>query len=486
LGVADLSWLDHLEGPHAIALLAEVNLLLSENQLEDYEPYEKQAEFHALGATKRERMLSAGNQLGKTLSAGAEVSFHLSGRYPDWWQGRRFKKGNHWLAGSESGELTRKGVQRILFGRDPRYAPGTGWIPKDCIISLSWSRHVNDLIDTAKIRFSDGSTSTISLKAYEQGRGKWQADTVDGVWFDEEPPEEIYTEGLTRTNTTLGPVIVTCTLLKGMTAIASRFWLELDNYPDAAMVNMTIDDVKHYSEEQKRAIIASYPAHEREARTKGVPMLGSGRIFAVEEALITCEPFQIPSHWPQIGGLDFGFDHPSAASKLAWDRDNDIVYVTAAHRQRQQTPLLFAASIKPWGDWLPWAWPHDGLQHDKGSGIALKEQYKAQGLKMLDDKASHPPADDQEEGEGGNGVEAGLMEMLDRMQTGRWKVFSNLHDWFEEFRMYHRKDGKIVKLKDDLLSSSRYANMMLRHAITKPRPQSTMPRMNHGNRRGGY
>ena len=87
---------------------------------------------------------------------------------------------------------------------------------------------------------------------------------------------------------------------------------------------------------------------------------------------------------------------------------------------------------------------------------------------MLENKATHPPKDGEEEGTGGNGVEAGLVDMLDRMQTGRWKVFSNLADWFEEFRMYHRKDGKVVKLDDDLISSSRYAYMMRRFAITKP------------------
>ncbi len=107
--------------------------------------------------------------------------------------------------------------------------------------------------------------------------------------------------------------------------------------------------------------------------------------------------------------------------------------------------------------------------------MALKEQYKAQGLNMLDDKATHAPANGEDEGTGGNGVEAGLMEMLDRMQTGRFKVFSNLTDWFEEFRMYHRKDGKIVKLDDDLLAATRYAEMSLRHAITKP-AQTTFKR----------
>jgi hypothetical protein len=234
---------------------------------------------------------------------------------------------------------------------------------------------------------------------------------------------------------------------------------------------MTINDAEHYTEDQRKAIIASYPSHERDARTKGVPSLGSGRIFAIDEEIIKVPRFEIPAHWVQLGGLDFGWDHPSAASRIAWDRDDDVIYVTATHRQREQTPVMFSATIRPWGDWLPWAWPHDGLQHDKGSGEALAAQYKAQGLLMLKDKATHPPEKGEEEGTGGNSVEAGLMDMLDRMQTGRFKVFSHLADWFEEFRMYHRKDGKIVKVDDDLISATRYACMMKRFAVVKGGPK---------------
>lgn len=487
---ADSAVLERMSEAERQMLREALQRVVQQNRLARYRPYAKQSEFHALGAKKRERMLSAGNQLGKTLSAGAEVAMHLTGRYPAVWAGKRFTKGNHWLAGSETGDLTRKGVQRILFGREPWLEPGTGMVPGDAILGVKRNRHSTDLIDTARVRFTDAegktSVSTISLKSYDQGRERWQADTVDGVWFDEEPPEDIYMEGLTRTNVAFGPVIVTCTLLQGMTKIASRFWLELAKYPDAAMVNMTIDDVDHYDPATKAAIIAGYPPHERDARTKGIPMLGSGRIFPVDEELIKVPAFSVPAHWPQIAGIDFGWDHPSAATRLAWDRDADIVYVTAAHRQKEQTPLLFAATVKPWGDWLPWAWPPDGLQTEKGSGKALAPQYRAHGLNLLEHWATNPPADGQEEGKGGTSVEAGLMDMLDRMQTGRWKVFDHLNDWFEEFRMYHRKDGKIVKLQDDLMSSSRYGNMMLRHAIVKPRPPTRATSPNYGRRRGGY
>lgn len=232
---------------------------------------------------------------------------------------------------------------------------------------------------------------------------------------------------------------------------------------------MTIDDAEHYSPERRAAIIASYPAHEREARAKGIPVLGSGRVFPIAEEDFVIAPVPIPEHWVQINGLDFGWDHPFGATNCAWDKDADCFYVCKEYSARETTPLVHTGAIKPWGEWVPCAWPHDGLQHDKGSGEELAGQYRGHGLPMLDERATFE--------DGGNGVEAGIMEMLDRMQTGRFKVFSTCGGWLAESRLYHRKNGLIVKLKDDLISSSRYAMMMRRFAITKPKPKAA----NRGN-----
>ena len=226
------------------------------------------------------------------------------------------------------------------------------------------------------------------------------------------------------------------------------------------VTSMTIYDVEHYSDAEREQIIASYPEHEREARAKGIPTMGSGKVFPVTEESITVPPRDIPKHWAQIGGLDFGIDHPFAAVRHAWDREADCIYVTHTYRITGQVPAIHVAAILPWGDWIPWAWPHDGLNRDKGSGEQLAEQYRKHKLNMLAERAQHE--------EGGNGVEAGILEMLERMQTGRFKVFAGLNDWFEEFRLYHRKDGLIVKERDDLMSASRYAVMMKRFAITRP------------------
>lgn len=239
------------------------------------------------------------------------------------------------------------------------------------------------------------------------------------------------------------------------------------------VVSMTIDDVEHYSAKEKARIIASYPAHEREARAKGIPTMGSGRIFPVTEESITVPTMAIPDHWPQIIGVDFGIEHPFAAARLAFDPDADCIYVTHCFRQSGSTPPTHATAVKAWGKWIPVAWPHDGLNRDKGSGDQLAEQYRSHDLNMLPEKATHA--------KGGNGVEAGLTEMLERMETGRLKVFAGLNDWFEEMRLYHRVDGVVVKERDDLLSASRYAVMMKRFAKKKPREMVNL----YGNSGGG-
>lgn len=427
----------------------------SERRLTDYRPYEKQREFHAAGAAYRQRLLMAANQVGKTLAAGFELAMHATGQYPPWWTGRRFERPIIAWAAGVTGESTRDNPQRILMGRPGAF--GTGAIPKESIMGTSSSRGLSDALDTIQVRHISAETSSIQLKSYEKGREKWQGETLDVVWFDEEPPSDIYTEGLTRTNATGGMTMITFTPLLGMTQVVRGFLV--DQFPGTHVTRMSIEDAEHYTPEQRAAIIASYPQFERAARTQGVPQLGSGRVFPIGEEELSVAPFPIPAHWPQLCGIDFGWDHPSAAIRMAWDRDADCLYVIACHRQREQTPAMFSAAVRPWGAWLPYAWPHDGLQHDKGSGEQLAAQYRSQGLNMLGARATFE--------DGTSGLEAGIAEMLDRMETGRLKVFSHLSEWFEEFRLYHRKEGLIVKEHDDLMAATRYALMMRRHALVQ-------------------
>ncbi len=444
-----------------------------------------------MGATKRERLFRAGNQLGKTLASAHEIAIHMTGEYPSWWEGKRWNRSVTGWALGESMESTRDTIQRLVLGRPGDW--GTGTIPADRIIEIKRAQGVADSVDCVYVRHISGGISRLYFKSYEKGRSKLQGETLDFAALDEEPPLPIYTEVLTRTNATKGIVWITFTPLLGMTEVVNQFLT--DPTPDRIDINMTIEEAEHYTPEERAAIIASYPAHEREARAKGVPILGSGRIFPVEEAIITVAPFDMPDLWPRIAGMDFGWDHPSAAAWLAWDRDNNIIYVYASMREREQTAAQFSPGILQHGQWIPMAWPADGLQHEKGSGFQLAQQYRDAGVNMLHEHAQFPETGDE------NGhkvslvsVEAGLQAMLQAFKANdpaeyarqqelltragrgnekplRIKVFSGLDTWFAEFRLYHRKDGKVVKLVDDLMSATRYAYMMLRYACVPPDPQ---------------
>lgn len=473
-----LASLSNEELMELVQLTERLKYVTETDRLADYRPYAKQRDFHEAGAHFRERLFMASNQTGKTWAGAFEVAMHMTGRYPEWWKGHRFDRPTRGICGSESGELTKKGVQRLLLGNPETPENwGTGAIPKETLLAHPPNPHVRNLVSAIVVRHVSGGESIATTASYDQGRTKWQADTLDWIWFDEEPPEDVYMEGITRTNVSQGPVWITFTPLLGMSLVVRRFYPVMSAFPNTHVTQATIDDAEHYTPEQRAAIIASYPEHEKKARAYGKPALGSGRVFAeVGEDDIKVRPFIIPPHWPRIGGIDFGWDHPSAATHLAWDRDADVVYVTNAYRKKQCPPLNFAATIRPWGadgqrQWMPWAWPHDGKQSggkfDAADNRKLKDIYADHGLLMLPIHAQEP--------DGSNSLEGSVQEMNERMMTGRWKVFDHLSEWFEEFDMYHRKDGLIVKENDDLISSSRYGNMMKRFAKVISKPAANRP-----------
>lgn len=423
------------------------------NRLKSYAPYEKQRAFHKYGATCKQRLLRAGNQQGKTYSGAMEMAMHLTGQYPDWWDGRRFDHPVDAWAACDTGETTRDNPQRALMG--PIGDWGTGAIPLSCLIEAKRGQGVADLLDIVLVRHASGGTSKLGFKRYDQGRQAWQGPAKHVIWCDEEPPDVIYNEALARLIATGGMIYTTFTPLLGLSNIVSRLIGQHDG-TTCADVNMVLADAHHISPDDWEGIIANFPEHERDARISGIPVLGSGRVFPVDSADIRHRAFDIPTDWPVIGGMDFGWDHPFAAVKLAWDRDGDCVYVTQSYRARKETPPVHASALRKWGHDLTFAWPHDGNQAEKGSGRQLQSLYAAEGLTMHHTHATHAP--------GGYGTEAGVMDMLARMQTNRFRVFEHLHDWFREFETYHRVNGLIVKEHDDLMSATRIALMMLREA----------------------
>src|SRR5215475_10892502 len=150
------------------ALTAEKARRLTESRLNYYRPYPKQLAFHTAGANVRERLLMAANQSGKSFAGGMEAAMHATGRYPEWWQGKRFDRATIGWACAVTGEMARDVVQRVLVGRPG--ALGTGAIPKSDIVETVSARGVADLLDVVRVKHVSGGVSTIGFKSYVSGR----------------------------------------------------------------------------------------------------------------------------------------------------------------------------------------------------------------------------------------------------------------------------------------------------------------------------
>jgi phage terminase large subunit-like protein len=213
-------------------LLAEIERRTSCNRLATFRPYPKQLEFIAAGVEHRERLLMAGNQLGKSYTGAMEAASHLTGLYADWWPGHRFNRPIRMWAGSDTSETTRDTVQATLIGPPSREdAWGTGAIPKANILAVTRRMGVANAIDTVTIQHVSGGVSTLGFKSYDQGRAKWQGTVQDCVWLDEEPPIDIYSEAMTRTNTVEdGRVWITFTPLRGLSKVVEAFLHDTEAY----------------------------------------------------------------------------------------------------------------------------------------------------------------------------------------------------------------------------------------------------------------
>ncbi len=427
-------------------------------RIDFFEPYPKQTAFFDLGSVVRERMLRAGNQIGKSEAGAVEMTYHLTGEYPDDWMGVRFEKAvTAWACGVTASDV-RDISQSKLFG-EPGLdeAFGTGFVPKDRIVGKpSMARGVQDAYDTVHVRHKSGGISSLRFKSYEQGVKKFQGKPVDIIWLDEEPDMEIYLECKARTLATRGSMYTTFTPLNGRTPLF-LYMTDPTSKAYRQEILMTFRDVPGLTPEMIEEKLAAFPAYQREARLNGVPMQGSGRIFITPESSIMEPTIQyVPPAWYKLWSIDFGINenHKFAAVLQAWDKDADIIHVLHAFKIADQTPLQHSVQMKRVGIMVPVAWPHDGNSREKGSLEALSKLYKKQGLKMCDEHATFE--------DGGYGTEAGIIEWDERIKAGRYKVAAHLSEWFEEYRDYHRKDGLIVKQNDDIMSASRIGIMAKR------------------------
>jgi phage terminase large subunit-like protein len=420
------------------------------------ELYPKHLEFFAAGTQFKERLFMAANRVGKTVSGAFESVCHLTGRYPDWWQGKRFTRATDgWACGTNS-QTTRDVVQGILLGK----SSGQGMIPAEAIVYTVAGRGITGSVETVWVRHVSGKNSKLGFKTYEQGRRSFEGEAKDFVWCDEEPPMDVYTEILYRLLTTKGLLYTTFTPLLGMSEVVMSF-LEPTNDESRLskyVVQAGWKDVPHLDEEEKQKLIANTPAYQIRARTDGEPSLGSGAIYPISEEDITCDTIEIPDSWRRVFAMDVGWKR-TAVLWAAENPGNGQLVIYDEHYQGQGEPASHAQAIQARGSWIKGVIDPACLGSSQIDGRRLMQMYVELGLDLA-------PAE--------NTVEAGITEVWQALVGGRIKVQRHIANFLREFRKYHRDEkGHIVKADDHLMDCLRYLWMSGRQRLDiklQPRP----------------
>ena len=188
--------------------------------------YDKHLLFFSVGKLYKERALIAGNRTGKTYLASTEMSYHLNGRYPEVWEGKKFSKPIEAWSVGKTHDTTREILQKYLIGN--RYDVGTGMIPKEDIVRVTSKPGCQDAIQDVYVKhYTEGVYDGLShceFKSYVQGVDSFMGATMDVIHLDEEPTSpQIYGECLLRTMTTKGIIFCTFTPKLGLTDTVLSF-----------------------------------------------------------------------------------------------------------------------------------------------------------------------------------------------------------------------------------------------------------------------
>lgn len=435
----------------------KINYLFPKTGKLSREAYKKQLSFISATKTHMIVIVIAGNRSGKTYNANAGLSCMATGDYPDWYDGRKFDYPPKILICGTTNKNVAKVSQQLLLG--PLDDLGSGLAPKKHIVmeSKRMKPNTGNAIDTISIKhhtngISDGNT-VIDFMTYEQDVTALMGTVYDVILLDEEPPLKFYAQCLKRIMTLsehgkTGLMMLTFTAESGYTPLVAEFYERCQGYPldedDLYIDFIDWDDAPHLTKEQKDRMWKELPVHMRETAKTGRPGVGAGAVFRYPTDTYTCEPFPIPKHFSRFWSLDVGYQHPTACTWYAYDRDNDVLYCVGEYLQANETPAFHAANIKKRGEWIPGIVDPAANQGSKVDGISMTELYKKEGLDLAIAVSKEP--------------EASIMEICLRIESGRFKIFTTCPRTIDQMSKYHRdEDGKIYKLYDDLVDTVKYA-----------------------------
>lgn len=444
------------------------------NQLRWFRPFPYQLEFFKTGAKHSRRGMIAANRAGKTIASVFEAAYHLTGIYPDDWEGKRWDRPIVAMCSGESWEQVAKTLQSKLIGCDDvkqEYKIGTGAVPRDLIDKKS-IRTDGANIMAMEIKHVTGGKSKLYFANYTQQTKNLQGFELDLVVLDEQPPDEVFSELVVRTANRSGQVICSFTPLKGMSGLVRKFWDQVEGY---CHIRVTWNDIPFENEwgepffpkEERDQLERDFMPWERECRMNGIPLIGQGVVFPLLE-WPTYDPSEIdlksnPS-LERLISFDLGIKNdPTVISFFFRDPIQDIIYL---HKQitvnKGETPdeyVHYLLDRESRG--VPIALPHDATQPGR---YTLTEQSVREvfednyNLNVIPGAILNPPNAD---GKVTNHKSYGINIMRLGMERKNFLINQNCKQFLDEARNYAIDEAGRFSDPDDHIDSARIGILAL-------------------------
>ena len=456
-----------------LKLEKEIKIRYNSNKLNFYNKgrkvHKKQIAFHK--CKKRNRWVFGGNRSGKTECGAVEVVYLACGNHPY----KKNKLTSGWVV-SLSRQVQRDVAQRKIL----EYLPAS-CIEKIVMVSGGQDSAENGIIDFILVRSQVGGISKIGFKSCDQGREKFQGTSLDYVWFDEEPPYDIYLECKMRVLDKCGQIFGTMTPLKGLTWVYNTIYLKDKNDNEIWYETMEWADNPFLSKKEIESMTKSLPAEEIESRRYGKFMQNGGMVYSeFDENVHVIEPFEVPMEWQDNISIDPGLHNPLSAHFYAVDYDGNV-YVVAEHYQAQKTVEYHAEKIKEIARSLNWKTDSKGFlraiidsaarQKTLASEKNVVELFYENGILV------NPQVDKD--------MFAGISTVKSYLKTAdgstRLFIFKNCVNLIREIKNYWWGDGDLPIKKDDhALDELRYYLMtkpLNKEKVTKTEIQKDKERM---------
>jgi phage terminase large subunit-like protein len=451
------------------------------NQLKYFRPFKHQHDFFKTGLSPRRGILAA-NRIGKTVSTCFETAYHLTGQYPVWWEGKKFLKPVTVFVAGEGWEQVARVLQDELIGtKDIKIKDqiGTGAIPRDCI-NFNTMRNDGANVIGVEIKHTTGGFSYLLFGNYTQEVRNLQGFKLDFVVFDEQPPDDIFSELVTRTATTQGQVLCSFTPLKGLNGLVSKFWYGEEGYNH---IRVSWEDVPEYDpwgepfllKETRRQLERDYLPHEREARIAGIPVMGQGAVFQLRNwpTYKTGDyDFKNMNDIERVIALDLGLvNDKTVVSLMYYNRNTGDAWLHSqivVKGQEEANPMNYINHlVRPEVFGCPIVLPADANTRGRYtmSSQSIRELFEEYQLNVHPNAIMNPK---DSEGKITNNKSYGVNAMRQMLELGSLQINENCVEFLREAKNYFVDTKGRFSDPDDCIDSARYALLGCLNGISEP------------------